>query len=73
MKLGQNVCLDEISDVFENWSGQVKNWVSRSNLRKTLCKSKGHIFSQIMVKLGQNVCLDVILDEFENRLCRVKN
>ena len=37
MKLDQNVCLDEISDVFENGSGQVKNYISRSNLRKTLC------------------------------------
>ena len=25
MKLGQNVCLDEISDMYENGSGQVKN------------------------------------------------
>ena len=25
MKLGQNVCLDQISDIFENGSGQVKN------------------------------------------------
>ena len=33
MKLGQNVCFDEISDEFENGSCQVKN----SNLRKILC------------------------------------
>ena len=25
MKLGQNVCLDQISDWFENWSCRVKN------------------------------------------------
>ena len=25
MKLSQNVCLDKISDVYENGSGQVKN------------------------------------------------
>ena len=25
MKLGQNFCLDEISDKYENWSCQVKN------------------------------------------------
>ena len=37
MKLCQNVCLDEISDEFENWSCRVKKWVTRSNLRKTLC------------------------------------
>ena len=37
MKLGQNVCLNEILDAFENWSCRVKNLVTRSNLRKTLC------------------------------------
>ena len=37
MKLGQNVCLDEISDEFDNGSCWVKNKVTRSNLRKTLC------------------------------------
>ena len=36
-------------------------------------RSRGHIFSHIIVKLGQNVCLDKIFDEFENRLCQVKN
>ena len=37
MKLGQNVCLDEISKEFKNGSSQVKNYVTRSNGRKTLC------------------------------------
>ena len=37
MKLGQNVCPDKIFDEFENGSCRVKNWVTRSNLRKTLC------------------------------------
>ena len=37
MKHGQNVCLDEISYEFENGSYRVKNYVTRSNLRKTLC------------------------------------
>ena len=37
MKVGQDVCLDDISDEFENGSRGVKNWVTRSNLRKTLC------------------------------------
>ena len=32
-------------------------------------RSRGHIFSPIIMKLGQNVCLD----EFENGSCRVKN
>ena len=31
------VCLDEISNEFENGSCQVKNKVTRSNLRKVLC------------------------------------
>ena len=35
-KLGQ-VCLDKISDEFEIGSCGVKNLVTRSNLRKTLC------------------------------------
>ena len=42
-------------------------------LEKPCVRSRGHIFSQIIMKLGQNVCLDKIFDEFENRLCRVKN
>ena len=37
MKLGQNVCLDKFSDEFENGSCRVKNYVTRSNLRKILC------------------------------------
>ena len=34
MILGLYVCLDKISDEFENWSCWLK---TRSNLRKTLC------------------------------------
>ena len=37
MKIGQNVCLDVISDKFENGSCEVKNLVTRWNVRKTLC------------------------------------
>ena len=36
-KLGQYRCLDKISDKFQNGSCQVKNYVTRSNLRKSLC------------------------------------
>ena len=39
-KRGQNVCLYEISDQFENGSSQVKNWVTRSNLRITVQKAQ---------------------------------
>ena len=42
-------------------------------LEKPCVRSKGHIFSQIIMKLDQNVCLDEISDESENGLCRVKN
>ena len=38
VKLGRNVCLDEILDEFENMFCRVKKKVTRSNLRKTLCK-----------------------------------
>ena len=35
-KFGQYVCLDEISNNFENGSWWVKNWVTRSNLKENL-------------------------------------
>ena len=60
MKLGQNVCLNEISEEIENGSCRVKNYVTKSNLRKPCVHSRGHIFSPIIMKLGQNVCLDEI-------------
>ena len=34
-------------------------------LEKPFVRSRGHIFSPILMKLGQNVCLDKISDEFE--------
>ena len=37
LNVGQNVCLDDISDKSENGSCQIKNYVTRSNLRKSLC------------------------------------
>ena len=36
MKLGQNVCLNEISDESERGLCWIKNYVTRSNLRQTL-------------------------------------
>ena len=41
MKLGENVCLDEISDKFENGSFQVKKYVTRS-YQKNLCLQPRH-------------------------------
>ena len=42
-------------------------------LEKPCVRSRGHIFSPILMKLGQNVCFDKISDEFEIGLCGVKN
>ena len=63
MKLGQNVCLDEMSDKFENGSCWSKTRSVGHILEKPCVCCRGHIFSPIM-KLGQNDCLDEILDEF---------
>ena len=61
MKRGQNVCLYEVSDGFENESCGSKTSSPGHILEKPCLRSKGHIFSQILMKLGQNVCLDEIL------------
>ena len=73
LKLGQNVCLDEISDEFENGSCQSKARSLGQILEKPCVRSRGHIFSPIILKLGQNVFLDETSDEFENGSCQVKN
>ena len=39
---------------------------------KACVRSRGHIFSLILMQLGQNVCLSEILDEIENESCRVQ-
>ena len=41
-------------------------------LEKPCVCSRGHIFSQILMKLSKNVCLDKISDKFEIGLCGVK-
>ena len=41
-------------------------------LEKPCVRSRGHIFSLILMKLGQNVWLDEISDEFEIGSCGVK-
>ena len=71
MKLGKNVCHDEISDEFENWSCWVKIRSLDQMLEKPCVPSGGHIFSLIVLKRGQNVCLDEISDEFENGSCQI--
>ena len=49
-------------------------------LEKPCVRSRGHIFSRILMKVGQDVCLDDqdvclddILDKFKNGSCGVKN
>ena len=42
-------------------------------LEKPCVRSRGHIFSPIIMKVGQNVCLAEISDEFINGSCGVKN
>ena len=42
-------------------------------LDKPCVRSRGHIFSPIVMKLNQNVCLDEFSDELKNGSCRVKN
>ena len=74
MKLGQNVCLDEISETFfENGSCWVKTRSLLQNLEKPCVCSRSYIFSSIIMKLGQNICLAEISDVFENGSDQVKN
>ena len=58
IKLGQNVCLDKISDEFEKWvmSGQKSGQI----LERLCVRATGPIFSPIIMKFGQNVFLDEI-------------
>ena len=42
-------------------------------LEKPCVRSRGHIFSPIIMKLGQNVYLDEISDKFENGSCGGEN
>ena len=72
MKLGQNVCLDEISDKCKEGSCQSKTRSLGQILEKPCVCCRGHIFSPIIMKLVQNVCLDKFLDKFENGSCRSK-
>ena len=42
-------------------------------LKQPSVRSRGHIFSQIIMKLGQNFFLDEISYENESGSCQVKN
>ena len=63
MKLGQNVCLDEISDEFENGSCWVKTRSLGQVLEKPCVCCRANIFSQIIMKLGQKFFYDELSDE----------
>ena len=73
MKVGQDVCLDDIST--SSKMGHVGSKTSSPGqiLEKPCVRSRGHIFSRILMKVGQDVCLDDILDKFKNGSCGVKN
>ena len=73
MKVGQDVCLDDISDEFENGSLGLKTRSPGQILEKPCVRSRGHIFSRILMKVGQDVCLDDILDKLKHGSCGVKN
>ena len=53
MKLGQNVCLDEILDEFDNGSCGVKKKVTASNLKKPCVHFSVLIFGPLPMKLGR--------------------
>ena len=71
--LGQNICLDNISDEFENESCRVKSRSLGQILEKPGVHSRGHIFSLIMMKLCQNTCIDKISGDLQNGECQVQN
>ena len=73
MKLGQNVCLDEISDEFQNSYVGSKTRSLGQMLQKPYVCSRGHNLNLFIMKLDKNVYLDKILNEFENGPCQVKN
>ena len=54
MKLGQNVCLDEILKI--NYVGSKTRSLCQI-LEKPSVPSRSHIFNLILMKLCQNVCL----------------
>ena len=73
MKLDQHVCLHEISDELKIGHIGSKTRSIAEILEKPCVRSRGPIFSPIIMKLVQNVCLEEISDKFENGSCLVKN
>ena len=73
MKLGQNVCLNEILTSLKTDHVGLKTRSIGQSLEKPYVRSTGYIFLSIILILGQNLCRDEILDVFENGPCPVKN
>ena len=73
MKLGQHVCLDEITLSLKMGHVWSKSRSLGKILEKPCVRCRGHIFRPMIMKLGQHVCLDEITPEFESGSCRVKN
>ena len=73
MKLGQNVCLDEISDKLKIGPVGSKTRSLGQISEKPCVHLRFLIFSLIIMKFGQNVFLDEISDKFENGSCQVIN
>ena len=73
MKVGQDVCLDDILDKFKMGHVGSKTRSLGQILEKPSVRSRGHIFSWILMKVGQDVCLDDISDKIENGSCGVQN
>ena len=65
MKFGQNCCLDEFSDEFENGSSWLKTRSLGQILETRSIRSRDRIFSLILMKLCENVCLNEISDGVE--------
>ena len=76
MKLGQNVCHDEILDEKKK-KKKTHVWSKTRSLGQILEKpcvgSRGHIFSWIIIKLDMNDFLDENMHKVENGSCWVKN
>ena len=66
VKLGQNVCLDEIWRSLKIGCVGSKTRSLGQILEKPCVHSKGHILTPIFMPCGQNVCLDEISSKFGN-------
>ena len=60
MKLGQNACLNDISDILQMIHVGSKTWSQGQILEKPCICFRDYIFSLILMKLSQNVCLNDI-------------